>query len=289
MTGAAQTALLGDGRRLHLHHGPIDIVALAEGGEAEVQAAYTQAGKRFATILDELVADLPRLREPVGAARPLLNGAVAQRMAGAVWPHRDVFVTPMVAVAGAGADVMLAAFTAARDLTRVYVNNGGDIAFHLAAGQSFDAGIVDDADAPGVDARVRLTYDMPVRGLATSGWRGRSYSLGIADAVTVLARSAAEADVAATLIANAVDVDHAAITRAPASSLSDDCDLGDLPVTVAVGELPDGAVDQALAAGLACARAMQAERLLFSAYLSLQGQVKTAGEDALLPAAGGAA
>ena len=82
MIGAAQIALLGDGRRLHLHHGPIDIVALAEGGDAEVQAAYTQAGKRFATILDELVADLPRLREPVGAARPLLNGAVAQRIFG---------------------------------------------------------------------------------------------------------------------------------------------------------------------------------------------------------------
>ena len=87
MIGAAQIALLGDGRRLHLHHGPIDIVALAEGGEAEVQAACTQAGKRFATILDGLVAELPRLREPVGAARPLLNGAVARRMVGAVWPH----------------------------------------------------------------------------------------------------------------------------------------------------------------------------------------------------------
>ena len=288
MTGAAQIALLADGRRLHLNHGPIDIVALAEGDEAEIMAAYSQAGVRFATILDELVAELPRLRTPVAAARPLLNGAVARRMVAAVWPHRDVFVTPMVAVAGAVADEMLGALVAGRDLNRVYINNGGDVAFHLAAGQSFDAGIVDDADAPALDARVRLAHDMPVRGLATSGWRGRSHSLGIADAVTVLARSAAEADVAATLIANRVDVDHPAIARAPANSLSDDSDLGDLPVTVAVGELPDDAIEQALAAGLAHAGAMQAKGLIFSAYLSLQGQVNTAGAEARLPAAGGA-
>ncbi|MEE8173516.1 MAG: UPF0280 family protein [Alphaproteobacteria bacterium] len=289
MSGAAQIALLGDGRRLHLHHGPIDIVALAEGGEAEVEAAYTQAGNRFASILDELVAELPRLRAPVGAARPLLNGAVARRMASAVWPHREAFVTPMAAVAGAVADDVLAALAERRDLTRVYVNNGGDIAFHLAAGQSFDAGIVDDAHAPAMDARVRLSHDMPVRGLATSGWRGRSHSLGVADAVTVLAGCAAEADVAATLIANAVDVDHPAVTRAPANSLSDDSDLGDLQVTVAVGELPADAVERALAAGLARARAMQAQGLLFSAYLSLQDRVKTVGAEARLTAAGGAA
>ena len=289
MSGAAQIALLGDGRRLHLHHGPIDIVALAEGGEAEVETAYTQAGNRFASILDELVAELPRLRAPVGAARPLLNGAVARRMASAVWPHREAFVTPMAAVAGAVADDVLAALAERRDLTRVYVNNGGDIAFHLAAGQSFDAGIVDDAHAPAMDARVRLSHDMPVRGLATSGWRGRSHSLGVADAVTVLAGCAAEADAAATLIANAIDVDHPAVTRAPANSLSDDSDLGDLQVTVAVGELPADEVERALAAGLARARAMQAQGLLFSAYLSLQDRVKTVGAEARLTAAGGAA
>lgn len=277
MREAAQIALLGDGRRLHLNHGPIDIIALAEGEETEVKTAYEQAGERFVSILDELVAELARLRAPVGAARPLLNGAVARRMADAVWPHRDAFVTPMVAVAGAVADEVLGALAKGRDLTRVYCNNGGDIAFHLAPGQSFAAGIVDDADAPAMDARVSLAHDMPVRGLATSGWRGRSHSLGIADAVTVLAGCAAEADVAATLIANAVNVDHPAVERAPADSLSDDSDLGDMPVTVAVGELPAEAVEQALAAGLARAGAMQARGLLFSAYLSLQGRVKTAG------------
>ena len=76
----------------------------------------------------------------------------------------------------------------------------------------------------------------PVRGIATSGWRGRSFSLGIADAVTVLAATAAKADAAATIIANAVDLpNHAAITRVPAREIAPDNDLGERLVTRAVG------------------------------------------------------
>jgi hypothetical protein len=89
-----------------------------------------------------------------------------------------------------------------------------------------------------------------VRGVATSGWRGRSFSLGIADAVTVLASSAAVADAAATLIANAVDLPgHPAIERTPAGDLDPQSDLGDLLVTREVGPLAANEIDIALAAG----------------------------------------
>ena len=88
-----------------------------------------------------------------------------------------------------------------------------------------------------------------MRGVATSGWQGRSHSLGIADAVTVLARCAAVADAAATLIANAVDVDHPGIRREPARVLDEDSDLGDRPVTVAVPALDPETIDAALDAG----------------------------------------
>jgi ApbE superfamily uncharacterized protein (UPF0280 family) len=118
---------------------------------------------------------------------------------------------------------------------------------------------------------------MPVRGLATSGWRGRSFSLGIADAVTVLAASAAEADAAATLVANAVDCDHPAISRSPAKLLREDTDLGDLPVTVGVGPLPEAAVQQALAQGAARAETLRRAGLLFAASLVLQGRTRLVG------------
>ena len=55
--------------------------------------------------------------------------------------------------------------------------------------------------------------------------------------MTVLARDAATADVAATLVANAVDIDSPAIRRRPARELDPDSDLRDLPVTVSVGAL----------------------------------------------------
>ena len=42
-----------------------------------------------------------------------------------------------------------------------------------------------------LDGDFAVDASLPVRGVATSGWRGRSHSLGIADSVTVLARTAA--------------------------------------------------------------------------------------------------
>ncbi|MBN9090974.1 MAG: UPF0280 family protein [Reyranella sp.] len=254
--------------RLHLQHGPIDLIIEAFGSRDDVEAAYRQAIDRFGDILPTLVRELPTLRRPVGDAYPLLHGAVARRMAEAVWPHRAVFITPMAAVAGAVADEMLQAMAAGRTLDKAYVNDGGDIAIHLSPGHSLRAGIF----AQGLDGAVALTHDRPVRGIATSGRGGRSFSLGIADSATVLARTAAAADAAATLVANAVNIDHPAIERRPVRELDPDSDLGDLAVTVSVGDLPRGAIDEALDRGLEEARRLRRLGLIDSAALSLKGQ-----------------
>lgn len=271
MWAGPQIARLPDGR-LHLQHGPIDLIIQAWGAVFDVEAAERQAVARFADILETLVRELPLLRTPVGTTFPDLRGPVARRMAEAVWPYRDVYITPMAAVAGAVADEMLAALLAGRTLSKAYVNNGGDIALHLASGETLRTAVVANLAAPALDAIATLTSDMKVRGLATSGWRGRSFSLGIADAATVFAANAAAADAAATIVGNAVNVDHLAIARAPASSLRDDTDLGDLLVTTAVEALPREAVAAALDAGAARARALQARGLIWGAAVSLQGQ-----------------
>jgi ApbE superfamily uncharacterized protein (UPF0280 family) len=272
MSGEAQVALLPDGRRLHLHHGPIDIVAQGFGDTAACRRAYRQAAARFRTILAELVGELGLLRQPIGERGLPASGAVAHRMTAAVWPHRKTFITPMAAVAGAVADEVLAAMVGDSALAKAYVDNGGDIAWHLQPRERLRAGIVTNQDLPAIDAMVELHHGMPARGMATSGWRGRSCSLGIADAVTVLAASAAQADAAATLIANAVDCNHPAITRTPANLLHDDTDLGGLLVTVAVGPLPPHAVRLALERGVARAEAMRDAGLIYAASLALQGQ-----------------
>lgn len=265
--------------RLHLQHGPIDCIVEARGAPSEVEAAYAQAVERFGDLLETLVGELGLLRMPVSAAYPLAHGPVAKRMVAAVWPHREVFITPMAAVAGAVADELLEAMVRGRTLDKAYVNDGGDIAIHLAGYAEFDVGIAADPAVPSLDGSLKLRHADPIRGIATSGWRGRSQSLGIADAVTVLARTAAAADAAATLIANAVNVDHPAIRRLPARSVKEDSDLGDLAVTVAVGELPDEAIEAALDAGLRAARDLHGRRLIEGAWLSLGGRWRAVNEE----------
>jgi uncharacterized protein len=271
-------AILPDGRRRHFQHGPIDLVIEARGAGHEVGRAYKQAWARFETILGELVGELPALRSPVTARGPKLDGATARRMVAACEQHREVFVTPMAAVAGAVADEVLAALVAGRALEKAYVNNGGDIALYISPGASFDAGMVSLADAPSAAGTIAIDHASPVRGIATSGWRGRSLSLGIADSVTVLGRNAAEADVAATLIANAVNTDHPRIERVPAREIDPDSDLGDRAVTVDVGVLPDAAVSEALEAGAAVADAMAGGGHIVAAHLVLQGEMRSVGQ-----------
>lgn len=278
MTGAgATTRLLADGRRLHCSHGPIDLIVEAFGAPGEIAASYEQAAARFPDILPALAGEIDLLRSPLGAARPRPAGPVARRMVAACWPHRTQFVTPMAAVAGAVADEMLAALVAGRDLAKAYVNNGGDIAFHLAPGEILTAGLIGDYHLPAIDATCALAADQPARGIATSGWKGRSFSLGIADAVTVLARDAAGADVMATLIANAVDADHPAIERAPARTLDPDSDLGGRLVTTGVGALDGATVAAALAGGLGAADAALRGGHIQAAVLVLQGEFRVAG------------
>ncbi len=271
-----QVSYLPDGRRLHLHHGPIDLILDAEG--AGRAAALRAAAGRFGTILQELVGELALLRAPIaGGVWP--EGRVAREMAGAVAPFAPAFVTPMAAVAGAVADEILRVMVAAGPLRRAYVNNGGDVALHLARGARFTAAL---AGAPG--GRAVIEADSSVRGVATSGWRGRSHSLGIADSVTVLARTGAQADAAATMIANAVDLPGSPkVRRQPACAVSPDSDLGDRPVTVDVLPLTSQEADDALRRGAAFAETSRARGAIVAALLVLQGRMRVVGDLALVP------
>ncbi len=271
----AQTAILGDQKRLHLHHGPIDLIVEAFGLPSEIAAAYGQAQSRFATILQELVDELPLLRQPCTTESIRPKGVVPCAMAAAANRHLPVFITPMAAVAGAVADEICAALCQGRDLTRAYVNNGGDAAFYLAPGQHLKAAIATGRGQELPD-RAIIRHRDPVRGLATSGWRGRSWSFGIADAVTVTAATAAAADVAATLIANAVDLPgHPAIHRTPACSRDPDSDLGERLITIAVAPLARSEIRSALTVGLALADTMVRKGLIEGAALFLAGEVAT--------------
>jgi ApbE superfamily uncharacterized protein (UPF0280 family) len=274
-----QIALLPDGKRLHLQDGPIDLVIEAKGGEGDVRAAYEAAARRFTGLLDELCEELVELRKAVDPLRCPLKGVVARRMHAAVAPFAsDHFITPMAAVAGSVAEEILGAMLAAARLNRAYVNNGGDIGLHLTGGEQFTIGLIDRPDHQGVMQTINIEADDLARGIATSGRRGRSFSLGIADAVTVLARTASQADAAATIIANAVDLPgHPAIIRCPANTLQPDSDLGAHLVTRDVVALSESEIDEALRAGVSRAQQLLATGLIEGAALRLLGETAVVG------------
>ena len=276
MKTRAQIRILPDGRRLHLQDGPIDLIVECFGNAGEIQSAYDAACARFVFVLDELCTELKTLRGQCHPDSDWPQGPIARRMFAAVLPFAcNHFITPMAAVAGAVAEDILATMVDAAKLSRAYVNNGGDIAIHLGEGEQFVVGMVERPDRPSLFGTLTISSHHSIRGIATSGWRGRSFSLGIADAVTVLADRAAAADAAATIIANAVDLPgHPAIIRAPASELAPDSDLGDKLVTQGVGTLNQREIAVALHSGACMAERLLSMGLIRASALSLCGATR---------------
>jgi ApbE superfamily uncharacterized protein (UPF0280 family) len=273
---------LSQGRR-HFQHGPIDIIAYAEGDPSSVAQAHEAAWQRFGQILPELVDELAELRKPVGGTVEL-KGPIAQSMWQAckdclIDSDAGAFLTPMAAVAGSVAQDLSACYQTS-GIRRAWVNNGGDIALHLTEDTAVSIGLFADlarldqqqlVSGIQTDAVFKVQYGMGIAGVATSGWRGRSFSLGIADSVTVFAASASQADAAATMIANAVNVVNARIVRQPANAVKDDSDLGQQLVTVSVPKLSQDEIYEALEAGLKKAHMLKQNGLICSSVLSCQG------------------
>jgi len=259
-----------------MQDGPIDVIVEAFGAPEEIDAAYRAAAARFVSILDELCDELVFLRKPTRADGELPAGAVARRMVEAVEPYAsEAFITPMAAVAGAVAEEVLAVMTAAAQLLRAYANDGGDIALFLAPGEKFVVGMVERPDRASLFGTTSIHSTDAIRGIATSGWRGRSFSLGIADAVTILADTAAIADAAATVVANAVDLPgHPAVNRTPAATLAPDSDLGERLVTQSVGRLTAAEIANALDAGVVVAERLCTAGLIRAAALNLQRETR---------------
>lgn len=264
---------------MHLQHGPIDLIISADG---QRERAFEAADARFRTVLTELVAELDALKQPITPTAECPNGAVAQRMHAAAMTYAGYgFLTRMAAVAGSVADTVLNAMTDGADVRRAYVNNGGDIALHLQEGESYSSAMV------GHDGRelgqITIQSEHNVGGIATSGRHGRSLSCGIADSVTVLSSCAAKADVAATLIANAVNLaSHPSITRLPANEVVDDSDLGKRPVVVGCGPLTQQDRNTALRAGHDCALTMVNQNTIHAAALFLQNDALATGSNMLI-------
>ncbi|MEH2510419.1 ApbE superfamily uncharacterized protein (UPF0280 family) [Nitrobacteraceae bacterium AZCC 1564] len=275
----ARARLLSDGKRLHLQDGPIDLIIEADGSEEPVKVAYRVAMHRFTAVLDELCEELSELRRPAVATHCALRGPIARRMYDAVAPFaQEHFITPMAAVAGAVAEEILSVMQREANLKRAYVNNGGDIAYHLTPDHWYAVGLVDQPERAVPFCRVAIRHNSAIRGIATSGRHGRSFSLGIADAVTVFAASASKADAAATIIANSVDLPQRhGIMRVPAREIDLNSDLGDRLVVRGVPHLELSEVEAALDAGCLVAEQSMCSGLIEGAVLRLQNTTRICG------------
>jgi hypothetical protein len=273
--GASANLLAGD--RLFLQQGPINLIIKAYGPQARVREAYSKACAAFSGLLEGLVAELGVLRQPLLWSLPVVQSATAQRMVAAVAPYRRYWITPMAAVAGAVAETVAAALRETPELEKFFVNNGGDIAVWVAPGQTLTIGVVPSLKKALPEAQLELRAEDGVGGVATSGWDGHSFSFGIADAVTVLADDAANADAAATLIGNAVNIEYPGIQRRPAAELDPESDLGRRRVTTAVPPLPTSVAARALERGAAFAAELVEQGRIKAALLALQGQWRKVG------------
>ncbi len=251
-----------------------------------IAAQAARVALRLLAVLADFQHYLKRPPAELPAGRPAPKVVVRAREAARAVGRG---LTPLAAVAGAVADE-LAEFAAGLGADKVLVNNGGDIALRLGPGQRARVGLRAWSPGEGREApllgRLDLSGEQGIGGVATSGWQGRSHSLGLADAVSVWAQSAALADALATALGNAVNLEAAGINRRPARELDPTSDLGDTPVTTRVPPLEPGQRAAALAAGREAALALQREGLLRGCLISLQGDYALLDPQALaLPGA----
>ncbi len=196
---------------------------------------------------------------------------VLNRMISATRKLSPAFITPLAAVAGAVADEVLA-YLVRQGAEWAYVDNGGDVALHPSIEAPIRIGLAKAMGRRESAAFVEVSASSHVRGIATSGMGGRSLTMGIASAASALAWSAAEADAAATLIANATYIDHPAVVTLPAEDVEPGTDLQGRRVVTAVGTLPRDSLEKALGQALEFAEAMIGQGLIAGSAITVQGR-----------------
>ncbi|MBI4964671.1 MAG: hypothetical protein HY913_15435 [Desulfomonile tiedjei] len=232
-----------------------------------------RAANEAIVFLEEIAAHMDKMRGPARAIPEPPRHLLIHRMWSAVTAVGDPDLTPMAAVAGTIADAT-ADFIARRGLTRVVVNNGGDVAIRLAESETLNVGIRPDLGAEEVTHRVLITPEMNIGGICTSGLGGRSFTRGVASAATVFAARAAIADAAATAVANATYISSPAVERCAAESIYPDTDLKGVEITASLGYLAEDEMLTALSQGMNRAEALVKVSLIAGACITVQGRMQ---------------
>lgn len=235
--------------------------------------ACSRAANEAIGFLEQIAKHMDMAKTPARMLAEPPRHLLIHSMWSAVTAVGDPDLTPMAAVAGTIADAT-ADFLVYQGLTRVVVNNGGDVAIRLTAGETLTVGIRPDLNAEQITHRVMIAEEMNIGGVCTSGLGGRSFTRGVASATTVFAGSAAIADAAATAVANATYIPSPAVQRRVADYIYPDTDLKGVEITATVGHLSEDEALTALSQGLNRAEALVERILITGACITVQGKTQ---------------
>jgi len=252
-------------------YGPMQMKIMAYQKEHCALDLAAEAGRVAINHLLELIENRSLAEKPWKSIDEFQKMPVSLRkMLFAVKECADLELTPMAAVAGVLAD-LTADWLSDHGATKVLVDNGGDIAIRLSQGETVRIGISPGVNMPGVIGCIDLDSNDDIGGVATSGMGGKSFTMGIANAVVVFAKTASVADACSTSIANHTCTEHDLIERCPAKLLDPDTDIPDHLIVTGVGNLPEKVIKTALKNGSLRSKSLQNDGKIAGSIIICQG------------------
>ena len=249
--------------KLFLEYGPTNLeIKVTNENYIEI---YQYVIANFKKKFESLAEELDKLKINTSPKKKFVSdvGKIMQKSTEKFLPK---FITPMAAVAGSISESLLNDLMANFTLDKIYINNGGDVAIYSNKYKNFTFNVAGQDQVKICLGKISGTY-----GVATSGWKGRSFSMGIADSVTVIAKSASLADAAATLIANDINIKkHPNINKEKAEKIYEQTDLKNKLVTTSVGYLTTFEIKKALLKGKITADNFISKNIILSALLNLK-------------------
>jgi hypothetical protein len=259
---------------MFLEIGPASLVISGEKDGILYSFDRCKLEEKIRSILGEIREFLPVLKQKAYRIKNTKHMPdVPRKMVEAVKAIDEASLTPMAAVAGSVADA-IKDFLKNECPDLVSINNGGDISIFNRKGRGLkiDIGDIHTGESSPYMLNIEQLIDY---GLATSGFGGRSFTLGLADSVTVIAATGAVADAAATFICNYTNTESDKVIRQKASEIDPLTDIPDDNVTIRIDQLNDNDILQALENGLNIAANIKKQRHIYDAIINLQGHMVT--------------
>ena len=255
--------------------GPMRLVISSFLGKIPQREMNLRAAETAFDCLEEVARLDKGLRKPWTEIARKPTETLGGKMLESVRAVGDTRLTPMAAVAGTIADGV-ADFLFSRGMTKVIVNNGGDIAVRFMAPNRVRVGLRERVDRQeffhAVSLRVPFEKEGAAFGIATSGLGGRSLTCGIASAATIIAKTASLADAAATAVANVSFVKSPGVIRRSAETIDPQTDIPGTMVTVNVKGLDQKTRVKAVSQSLELAERFVEKGIILGAFVVVDGE-----------------